>query len=206
MISKTIDTAVPILPVFASRYSGVSYDSQRPVSHEQLLALTEAARWAPSCFGDQPWRYLICDRFTEPQAWEKAFSCLAEGNQAWCTAVPVLLLSCADSRFARNDKPNRFGAHDTGAASFGMCLQAASMGLMTHQMGGFDAEKISSLFSIPERYQPMAMMAVGYQLPEERLPEQFRDKELAPRARNPLARHFFLGSWETGLPSEARDQ
>lgn len=206
MISKTIDTSAPILPVFSERYSGVSYDPQRPVSRSQLLSLAEAARWAPSCFGDQPWRYLICDKNTDPDAWDKAFACLAEGNQAWCKAAPVLLISCTDTRFVRNDNANRYGPHDTGAASFGMCLQAASMGLMTHQMGGFDSDKARSLFAIPERYQPVAMMALGYQLPEDKLPPEFRDKELAQRARNPLREHFFLGAWDKGLEPEPQDQ
>lgn len=205
MISKTIDTSAPILPAFAERYSGVSYDPQRPLSRSQLLALAEAARWAPSCFGDQPWRYIICDKATDPEAWDKAFACLAEGNQAWCKAAPVLMISCADTLFARNDKSNRYGSHDTGAASFGMCLQAASMGLMTHQMGGFDSDKARSLFAIPERYQPMAMMSVGYQLPEERLPPEFRDKELAPRVRNPLGKNFFLGAWDKGLEPDNQE-
>ena len=67
MIPKSIDTVVPVLPLFAARYSGVSFDATRKVAHEQLLALAEAARWAPSCFGDQPWRYIICDKTREPR-------------------------------------------------------------------------------------------------------------------------------------------
>lgn len=199
MIPKTLDLSAPIMTAFAQRYSGVCFDPDRPLSDEQLLSLAEAARWAPSCFGDQPWRYLICDRHRDPEAWQRAWDCLAEGNQPWCRLAPVLLITCADTRFTRNDKPNRFGGHDTGAASFGLCLQAASMGLMTHQMGGFDTDKARASFAIPERFEPMAMMALGYQLPEERLPEEFRNRELAPRQRNPLEQHFFLGNWGKGL-------
>lgn len=195
MIPKTIDTEAPILPLFAQRYSGVSYDPDRDVSTEQLLALIEAARWAPSCFGDQPWRFILCRKSTDPEGWEKAFACLMEGNQAWCLNAPVLALSCCDTKFARNDKPNRFGPYDTGAAAMSLCMQAAALGLMTHQMGGFHTDKACEVFEIPERYLPMAMMAIGYQLPEDRLPEQFRERELLPRKRNPREQHFFGSTW-----------
>jgi nitroreductase len=199
MIPKSIDTSAPIEPLFAQRYSGVSFDPQRPLSREQLLALSEAARWSPSCFGDQPWRFLICDRSSNPAAWDKAFACLVEGNQGWCKDAPVLVIACCDTLLSRNDKPNAYGPYDTGAAAVSFSLQAAAMGIMTHQMGGFSADKARELFAIPERYTPLSMMAVGYQLPEARLPEALRGRELAPRTRNPLQDHFFGGEWGKGL-------
>jgi len=199
MIQKPIDTAAPILPLFAERYSGVSYDPDRMVSQEQVLAMSEAARWAPSCFGDQPWRYVICNKASDPSAWEAAYACLMEGNQAWCNAAPVLIIVCCDTVFSKNDKPNGFGPYDTGAASVSLCLQAAAMGLMTHQMGGFVADKARELFQIPARFKPLAMMTVGYQLAEEKLSPAFRERELAARARNPLDQHFFAGSWGKGI-------
>ena len=199
MIPKHTDTSIAIHSLFTSRYSGVSFDPEREVSEDILRGMAEAARWAPSCFGDQPWRFLICDRFRNPEAWQKAFDCLMEGNQAWCKDVPVLIITCCDTLLTRNDKPNPFHAYDSGAAAVSMCLQAISQGVMTHQMGGFVADKARESFAIPERYKPMAMMAVGYQLPEERLPEKFREKELAARKRDPLDTHFFAGAWGKGI-------
>lgn len=199
MIAKTIDTLVPVLPLFAERYSGVSYDAERAVTPNQILALAEAARWAPSCFGDQPWRYLICDRTSNPQAWDKALACLLEKNQAWCKSAPLLIITCCDTLLSKNGQPNPFSAYDTGAASLSMCLQATALGLMTHPMGGFVADKARELFAIPERFKPLAMMAVGYQLPLEKLPEEFKARELAARVRNPLQQNFFNGSWGEGL-------
>jgi nitroreductase len=199
MISKTIDTSVPVLPLFAERYSGVSYDPDRNVTPAQMLALSEAARWAPSCFGDQPWRYLICDKATNPVAWDTAWACLLEKNQGWCKAAPVLIIACCDTVLSKTGAPNAFGPYDTGAASVCMCLQAAALGLMTHQMAGFVASKARELFHIPERFNPLAMMAVGYQLPEAKLPEAFKARELAPRVRNPLEQNFFAGTWGDGL-------
>jgi nitroreductase len=199
MIPKATDTSAPIHDLLSNRYSGVSYDADRHLTHEQLLALAEAGRWAPSCFGDEPWRFLICSRQLNPVAWQHAFECLMPGNQAWCKNAPVLVLSCADTLFRHNDNPNRFGQYDTGAAAMSICVQATAMGLMTHQMGGFNVDKARELFHIPARYQPMAMMSIGFQVSADRIPDEFREKELKPRQRQSLASRFFNGDWDKGL-------
>ncbi len=199
MINKSIDVSAPIQPLLAQRYSGVSYNPNRTVGKAELRALVEAGRWAPSCFGDQPWRFLICSKSDNRAAWDKAFACLGEGNQPWCQHAPVLIISCCDTQFVHNDKPNAYGPYDTGAAALSICLQAGALGLMTHQMAGFSADKARELFAIPERYKPLAMMTVGYQLDEDKLPEAFKARELKPRARSPLESRFFGGEWGKGL-------
>jgi len=199
MSNKLAQTQVPIHELIARRWSGRAFDAQKTLPRTQLLALLEAARWAPSCFGDEPWRYIVWDRGRDQAAWQKAFDCLAEGNQIWVRNAPVLMLSSADASF-RNGKPNRWGQHDTGAASENLCLQAASLGLMAHQMGGFDVEKIRHAFAIPERYMPMAMIAVGYPGPVSVLEnEKYREMESAPRRRQPLEQCFFEAAWEKPL-------
>ena len=196
MIDKQIDTSAAILETIAKRWSGVAFDPDRQVSEQQLLAILEAARWAPSCFGDQPWRYIVCNKTENPQAWQKMYDSLMEGNQAWCKHVPVLIAACHDTLFSMNDKPNGLGAYDTGAASVSLCLQAAELGLMSHQMAGFSAALLSEKFQIPERFKPIATIAIGYQLPEDKIPAAFKERELAPRKRNPLSENFFMGRWE----------
>lgn len=195
MIEKKAKTQVPIHDLIASRWSGRAFDADRMLDREQILALLEAARWAPSCFGDQPWRYVICDKQTNKPAWDTALSCLSEGNQGWAQNAPLLMLAIADSQFVSRDRDNRWGQYDTGAASENLCLQATSMGLMVHQMGGFDKDKAAEVFNVPERCEPMAMMAVGYQLPLEKISEEQKERELAERARWPLSENFFDGSW-----------
>lgn len=199
MFEKAADISAPVHDLIMSRWSGVSYDPDRLVGNDDLRSLAEAGRWAPSCFGDQPWRVIFCSKSADETAWLKAFDCLGEGNQPWCKHAPVLAIICADTRFSKNDKPNGWGAYDTGAAALSICLQAAHLGLMTHQMAGFIPDKALTAFAIPERYKPMAMMSIGYQLPKDRLPETFRERELKPRARNPLGDNFFLGDWGKGL-------
>lgn len=195
MFDKPASTHVPLLPALALRWSGRAYDADRPVPREALGALLEAARWAPSCYGAQPWRILVWDRFAQPAHWERAFRCLAAGNQGWAAAAPVLLLVAADSRFAHDDSPNRWAAYDTGAAAMSLCVQATALQLMVHQMGGFDADALRAAFRIPERFEPMAMATVGYQLAQARIPEAQREREQAPRARRPLGESFFEGEW-----------
>jgi len=195
MIEKRAVTAVPVADVLALRWSGRAYDPRKAVAREQVLALLEAARWAPSCFGDQPWRYVICDRNADATAWQTAFECLVPGNQAWAANAPVLILSLADTLFVHNGKPNRWAQYDTGAASMSLCVQATALGLMAHQMGGFDADRARGAFGIPDQYVPMSMMTVGYQVDERDLPAEARERELAPRDRRAIGQTFFAGRW-----------
>lgn len=194
-MQKPAITQVPIDPILANRWSGRAYDASKSVSKEQIIALLEAARWAPSCFGDQPWRFVVWDKQTDNKSWQKAFDCLAPANQAWVKDTSVLMLVCADTLFNHNQKPNRWGQYDTGAAAENICLQASSMGLMAHQMGGFDSDKAREAFAIPEQYIPMAMLCVGYAADINTVTGDALDRETAARSRRPLSELFFDGSW-----------
>lgn len=196
---KPATTQVTIDATIAERWSGRAYDAAKPVSHEQVIALLEAARWAPSCFGDEPWRFVVWNKADNPQAWQQAFDCLVPGNQAWVIDAPVLLLTCADTLFGHNQKPNRFAQYDTGAAAENLCLQAASMGLMAHQMGGFDADLAREKFNIPAQYTLMAMISVGYPADISTLSGDALARETAARARKPLAALFFDANWGQGV-------
>ena len=117
MVEKKAITDVPINDVMARRWSGRAYDPDRPVEAEKLSACIEAARWSLSCFGAQPWQYVICNRAEDEEAWQAALGCLLGGNRAWAQNAPVLTLAVASERFKHNDKPNRWAQYDTGAAS-----------------------------------------------------------------------------------------
>ena len=200
MLEKPAPTSRPIHDLLARRWSSRAFDPKRQVTREQLLTLLEAGRWAPSCNGDEPWRYLIWDKSRDAEGWQKAFDCLSDNNKKWVKNVPVIMLSCAGSIFGATGKPNRWTQHDTGAASVSMALQATAMGLMVHQMGGFDADKARAAFDIPADYSPMAMIAIGYQAEPDTIDDpEVKKKELAPRARKPLAEKFFEGGWGKGV-------
>lgn len=200
MQTKTASTQVDVHDIIAKRWSCRAFDASKPVSREQIVALLEGARWAPSCFGDEPWRFIMWDKNSDPTAWQKAFDCLGEWNQNWVKNAPVLVLTTANSLFRRDGSPNRWGQYDTGAAAENLCLQAVASGLMAHQMGGFDVEKTRHVFNIPKEFALMAMIAVGYQGEPEVLDDnqELKELELAARARTPLGVHFFEGDW--GVP------
>lgn len=195
-MDKLAITQVAVHELIARRWSARAIDPERTVGREMILSVLEAARWAPSCFGDEPWRFIVCDRHTDAGAWEQAHACLAEKNRLWAGNAPVLILAVADSRFRRDDKPNRWAQYDTGAASENLCLQAIALGLVAHQMGGFDAEAARQAFAIPEPFTPMAMIAIGYPGTLEQLPAQFHEAEQAERSRRVLGDNAFAGRWE----------
>lgn len=192
---KPAITQVPIDSTLANRWSGRAYDASKSISHEQVIALLEAARWAPSCFGDQPWRFVVWNKNTDAATWQQAFDCLVPGNQAWVKDAPLLLLVCADTLFTHNQKPNHFAEYDTGAATENLCLQASSMGLMAHQMGGYDSDKARATFGIPEQYTLMAMVSVGYPADIATLEGEALARETAERVRKPLSELFFANTW-----------
>lgn len=199
MQTKIASTQTDVHEIIAKRWSCRAFDPARPISRAQIVSLLEAARWAPSCFGDEPWRFIVWDRNSDEAAWKKAFSCLGEWNQNWVKNAPVLILTTANSVFTKNNHPNRWGQYDTGAAAENLCLQAIASGLMAHQMGGFDVDKTRDAFNIPAQFSCMAMIAVGYQAEADGLDDELRQLELAARIRSPLGTHFFEGDWNTPI-------
>lgn len=199
-MTKKAQTRVPIQELMARRWSPRAFDPDRAVERAQVLALLEAARWGPSCFNEQPWRFLVFDG-SDPDARQRARDCLVEGN-AWARRAPLLILSVARHDFTRNDKPNRHAQHDVGLATENLVLQATALGLATHQMAGYDADRARREFRIPEGYTPMAMIAVGHPGSAAELPEPLREREAAPRERRALEEIAFDGGWERPYPRQ----
>ncbi|MES2500436.1 MAG: nitroreductase family protein [Pseudomonadota bacterium] len=195
-MQKPAKTQVPINEVIANRWSGRAYDASKAVSNQQIISLCEAARWAPSCFGDEPWRFMVWNKTTDAKSWQIAFDCLVPGNQEWVKNAPILLLVCADTLFGHNQKPNRWAQYDTGAAAENLCLQAQDLGLMAHQMGGFNADAARKVFKIPEQFTLMAMVAVGYAADIKTVTGEALSRETAERKRKPLAELFFDSAWD----------
>lgn len=195
MHNKPAISSTPIHDILQNRWSPRSFDACKSIDSQTLTALLEAARWAPSCFNDQPWRFLLCNKATHESAWQKLLSTLGEKNQIWAKNAPVLILSIAMHEFGHNGKPNRWSMYDTGAASVSLCLQATAMGLATHQMGGFDAQQCVELFNLPTSCNPMSVIAVGYQASAEQLTAELKEAELKARTRKPLTDCFYFGNW-----------
>jgi len=187
--------AFTIDPIFVNRWSPRSFQ-QKPVPEETLLRLFEAARWAPSAFNHQPWRFIV---LRSPEEKEKFYPCISENNLAWCKNAPVLVVIVSES--SREGAPVRSHAFDTGAAWGHLALAATMEGLITHPMTGFDFDQARSILSIPEAYAIQALIAIGYQGPAEALPEHLRARE-QPNGRRPIEQSIYTGSF--GHPLERR--
>jgi nitroreductase len=198
-MEKPAPVTVPIHELLQRRWSPRAF-ADRPVEPEKLTSLFEAARWAPSCFNEQPWRFLLCTR-EHPADFRRLLGCLAEANAVWARQAPVLLLSVAKRDFSHNGKRNRHAVHDVGLAAENLVLQAVALGLCAHQMAGFDAAKARETFAIPEEFEPVAAIAVGYPGDPALLPAELQERERAPRARRPRSEILFEGQW--GSPSAA---
>lgn len=199
MLEKRAQTKVPIHDIIAKRWSPCAFEGSKVVKREELLALLEAARWTPSCYGDQPWRYIVCDKKTNLSGWVKLLSCLADANQVWAKNAPLLILVTCINNFSHNGRANRWASYDTGASMENLILQAVSMGLMAHPMGGFDVTKVGEIFNIPPDFTAMSVVAVGHQAEPSTLDSSLKERELAARERLPLDKLFFEGDWKNPI-------
>ncbi|WP_426060253.1 nitroreductase family protein [Hymenobacter sp. B1770] len=194
----------PVLPVLTQRRSPRAYTNQ-PVPADALKQVFAAASSAASCFGEQPWRYLVGNRETSSEAYDKILTSMGEFNQVWAKNAPVLVVSIAKLHFSHDENPNAWARHDVGQATATLAIQATELGLQIHQMAGFSADKIREAFTIPAGYEPVALFTIGYPGDASLLSEGLRDKELASRTRKPLAEFVFEGGWP-GLQDERYDQ
>jgi nitroreductase len=182
--SKHAPAVDGVIPAIHERWSARAF-SPREVSKQDLHRIFEAARWAPSSNNEQPWRYIVGLRGTSTH--DKIGESLMGFNQSWAPKAPVLILGLAKAKMGQNDSPNHFAFYDLGAASSYLVLQAAALGMTTHQMGGVDREKARTLLEVPADFHVAAAIALGYQDDPETLGnEEMIKRELAPRNRKPL--------------------
>jgi nitroreductase len=181
-----------VLPVFHQRWSPRSF-ADRAVRSSDLAKIFEAARWTPSSSNIQPWRFIVGLRGTDTNC--KIVSALMGFNQSWAGAAPVLILGVAHTASPRGK--NAYALFDLGAATYAMTLQAASLGLSTHQMAGFDHAIARKALEIPEDYEIGSVIALGYQgEPSALADEELIKRELAPRERKPL-KELVFSAWDT---------
>ncbi len=192
LIRKPADSDA-LHPLLAARWSPRAY-ADRDVPPAALHSVFEAARWAPSTFNNQPWRFIVAQR-QHAEAFEQMAACLNESNGRWAPQAPVLMIACARATFSQNDAPNRHHAYDLGLAVGMMAVQAAHLGLVMRQMAGFDPERARQTYAIPDGYAVMTMIALGYQGTLDRLHERYHEREQQPRSRQPQAGFVFSGTW-----------
>lgn len=175
--SKPAQSDYPIHPLISNRWSPVSFSDQS-VEKEKINSLIEAARWAPSSYNEQPWQYIVGIKGDETH--KKLSACLNEGNH-WAIEAQVLMCSVGKAFFDHGHKPNRHYLHDLGMATMSLVLQATDMNLITHQMAGFDLDKLRDSFSLDEGFEPGSIIAIGY--PGEPLEDSQKERDSMPRQR-----------------------
>ena len=174
-------TDYPIHPLIAGRWSPRAIDPNHPVSEAVLRRLLEAARWAPSAFNNQPWRFLVVTE-DDPEALSLARATLNTGN-AWALRAPTLIYALARTRTRRKNRPNRHHLFELGMAVALMALQAVEEGLVLHQMAGYDRAALREAFGIDEQYALMTAIAVGYPGDPQLLDDDDRASETQARRR-----------------------
>lgn len=181
----------PIHPAIQQRWSPRAF-ALHPVAPEKLLALLEAARWAPSGGNGQPWHFIVGVQGTATHT--KLVEALMEGNLPWAAQAPVLMLTVAQTTTA-SGRPATHALYDVGLAVANLTFQATALDLFVHQMAGFKPEKARALFAIPDGFTPVTMLAIGYLGQPELLDERNRERELTPRTRRPLSEFVFEETW-----------
>ena len=172
----------PIDKLFLDRWSPRAMTGEA-IAQEDLMALFEAARWAPSSYNTQPWRILYAHRDTEH--WKIFFNLMVEFNQSWAKDAAALVLFVSRTHFDFNGERSVTHSFDTGAAWENMALQGWLKGLGVHGMQGFDYERARTELNIPEGFQVEAMAAIGKQADPTTLPDDLRAKE-SPSDRRKL--------------------
>lgn len=172
-----------IIPEIANRFSPTTFTKQA-LSEEQMLTLFTAAGRAASAFNEQPWRFIYALK-QDKDAFNNILECLVEGNQEWAKNAAALVITTTKKTYTKNDQPNSTNKHDLGLAVGNLSAQATAMGLHLHQMGGFSAEKAINNLNIPEGFDPVTAIAIGYY-----------DGEFVEKPRKAIEEIVFKNEWK----------
>ena len=186
-------TEYPINPLILNRWSPRSMTGEE-LDEDDIMSLFEAARWAPSSFNNQPWRFIYAKRNTA--YWDRLFNLLVESNRIWVKNAGLLIVVISRKNFEFNGKPARTHQFDTGSAWENLALEASSRGIVAHGMQGFDYEKAKTELGIPADFEVMAMIAIGKRGSKENLPTELQDKE-KPNDRKALKDIIMEGTYRS---------
>ena len=172
-----------LFTIIQSRRSAVSFNPEIDINKSLIDKLLKAASYAPSANNIQPWRYVIGKK--GEATYEKIFNSLAEGNKRWAKDAPILIASVAQVEYERNGAivKNKYAWHDTGMANIQVMLEATAQGLVTHPMGGFDAELLKSALQLSQEYEPVIIIGLGYAGNDALLPDDLKERQQRPKMR-----------------------
>jgi len=188
-MSKNAATNHPIHNTLAVRWSPYAF-SDRPVRPADVASLFEAARWAPSSYNEQPWRYILGIK-GDGETHERILACLIEKNRAWVQNAPVLAIGVVVRNFVDSGEPNKAAEHDLGLASANLVVEATTRRLHVHQMIGLDPDAARQAFALPEETEALTALAIGYRETSAHMNQALIERDTAPRSRRPLSEFVF---------------
>ena len=183
-------TSTPIHPVLSNRRSLRSFDATATISNETLVAILEAARWAPSANNFQPWRFHVGVRGDE--VFNSVLATLVPFNQSWANRASALVLVSIVNQ-NEDGTPRPISGFDAGLAVSQLTFEAHSRGQVAHQMAGFDPAQAVQTFELPAQIVPIVVIAIGTQGPAEQLEGVLLERETAPRQRKDLTEIVLAG-------------
>ena len=185
----------PIDPLFTERWSPRAFSGES-IAEDVLMTLLEAARWAPSSYNAQPWRFVYVRR--ETPGWKPVFDTLVEFNRSWAqrASALVVIVSAKEAVFpgSTESELNPWHSFDAGAAWASLAFQATLLGWAAHGMAGFDADQLRQAVQVPEGYAIEAVVAIGKRADKSVLPAELQSLE-APNGRLPLAQLVAEGTF-----------
>ncbi len=181
----------PINELILNRWSPRAMSGES-ITNEELMSLFEAARWAPSSYNNQPWRFIYATR--ESAQWNTFMNLMVEFNQSWAKNAAALVIVVSKKTFDHNGEASITHSFDTGAAWENLAIEAEARGLVSHGMQGFDYDKARTELGVPEGFAVEMMIAIGKPGAKENLPEMLQEKE-APSDRKPLSEIVMEGAF-----------
>ena len=195
---KRARTDHPIQDAMQRRWSPYGF-APRSLPVAELRALLEAARWSASSYNEQPWRFVVARR-EEGEAFEALLSCLVEFNQSWARHASALALGVVARNFEGRDRRNPAAEHDLGLATGNLMVEASARGIAVHAMIGIEPERARERLAIPEGFDPLTAIAIGYAGEPPDFPDKLRERDASPRERKALSETVFGPHWGRPAP------
>ena len=189
----TLDASPGLLPLLRERRSTRSFDDTHVLADDELRAMLEAARWAPSAGNSQPWAFLVARR--GDAAHQRLVPLLSRGNQSWAPRASALLFTLHQVASGPEEDAltySDYAAYDLGQAVAQLSVQALALGLVVHQFAGFDHERLAAVAGVPRHWQVTTGVALGRELAvDEPGDSAARERDRRPRVRKPLTELAF---------------
>lgn len=171
--------------LIAKRWSPRAFENKE-LTQKDIETIMISAGKAPSAFNVQPWKFIVGNRFKNKEVYDKIVSTMIEFNQMWAVQAPVLIMTVAEVVSSYNGKENATAVYDLGGSVAYLSLQALELGIYSHQMSGFDADKAKEVFNLDDNHKAISIVALGYLGDKSTLPEALAEKESPESDRKPL--------------------